>query len=174
MSFQVHAKQHLRRKGIGGHQSAKGATVEWLTPPYILNALGPFDLDPCAPVKRPWPMATRHFTYLEDGLTKPWEGRIWLNPPYGMNTWLWLQRLAAHRNGIALVFARTETEGFHEWAWAYADAMHFFRGRLHFHHLSGLRAKGNCGGPSVLIAYGEGNANRLQDCRLPGATVRLR
>ena len=23
---------------------------EWLTPPHVLQALGPFDLDPCAPV----------------------------------------------------------------------------------------------------------------------------
>lgn len=30
---------------------------EWLTPPDILRALGPFDLDPCAPVNRPWDMA---------------------------------------------------------------------------------------------------------------------
>lgn len=25
----------------------------WLTPPHILDALGPFDLDPCAPDPRP-------------------------------------------------------------------------------------------------------------------------
>ena len=56
MSFQVHAKRHLSHQtslGIGGHQRARGGTVEWLTPPKILDALGPFDLDPCAPVVRP-------------------------------------------------------------------------------------------------------------------------
>jgi len=26
---------------------------EWLTPPYIIKALGEFDLDPCAPINRP-------------------------------------------------------------------------------------------------------------------------
>ncbi len=31
----------------------KSATVEWYTPPYIIEALGnDFDLDPCAPKKR--------------------------------------------------------------------------------------------------------------------------
>ena len=30
---------------------------EWLTPPYVLDALGEFDLDPCSPVVRPWDTA---------------------------------------------------------------------------------------------------------------------
>jgi hypothetical protein len=31
----------------------KSATVEWYTPPYIIETLGnDFDLDPCAPKKR--------------------------------------------------------------------------------------------------------------------------
>lgn len=175
MSFQVHARQHTARrgKGIGGHQSPTGGNVEWLTPPDILKALGPFDLDPCAPVKRPWDMAARHFTVKENGLAQEWSGRVWLNPPYGGDTWAWLARLADHGDGIALVFARTETEGFHECGWALADGMRFFRGRLHFHHLDGTRAKGNCGGPSVLIAYGRANADRLENCALPGKFIRL-
>jgi hypothetical protein len=171
MSFQVHAKRHL---GIGGHQSSSAGTVEWLTPPDIIHALGPFDLDPCAPVVRPWDMAAHHYSLEENGLEQNWFGRVWMNPPYGGDTWQWLARLSEHGNGIGLLFARTETEGFHEWAWAKADAMHFFRGRLHFHHLNGERAKGNCGGPSVLIAYGKENADRLYESTLPGAFVRLR
>lgn len=179
MSFQVHAKQHLRKtKGIGGHQKARGGrTVEWLTPPPILAALGPFDLDPCAPADRPWDMAARHFTIEEDGLAQDWGGaetRVWLNPPYGGDTWAWLKRLSEHDNGIALVFARTETEGFHACGWELADAMLFFRGRLHFHHLDGSRAKGNCGGPSVLIAYGAENARALKACELTGKFIQLR
>ena len=134
-------------------------------------ALGPFDLDPCAPVKRPWEMAARHFTIEEDGQLQPWTGRVWLNPPYGGDTWGWLARLSAHGDGIALVFARTETYGFHRWAWEQADGMMFFEGRIHFHHLDGRRAKGNCGGPSVLIAYGSGNRERLRACSLPGKFI---
>ena len=48
---------------------------EWLTPQNILSALGPFDLDPCAPINRPWDMAARHYTVADDGLSKPWAGR---------------------------------------------------------------------------------------------------
>ena len=35
---------------------------EWLTPPEITTDLGPFDLDPCSPIKRPWPTAENHYT----------------------------------------------------------------------------------------------------------------
>lgn len=44
---------------------------EWLTPPSILRALGTFDLDPCAPVNRPWDMASHHYSVADDGLSKP-------------------------------------------------------------------------------------------------------
>ena len=67
---------------IGSHQSAKMGKDEWLTPPELIRALGEFDLDPCAPINRPWPTAGGHFTREDDGLTKEWFGRVWLNPPY--------------------------------------------------------------------------------------------
>lgn len=162
-------------KGIGGHQRAyQGRTDEWLTPPEIVDRLGPFDLDPCSPVQRPWPTAGTHYTVEDDGLAKSWSGRVWLNPPYGPETGRWLQRLAEHGNGIALIFARTETEMFHRWGWSQADAMLFLRGRLHFYRVDGERASFNAGGPSVLIAYGTDNADRLMTCTIPGQFVLLR
>lgn len=54
--------------------------------------------------------------WTEGGLESPWIDRVWLNPPYGRETGLWLRTLAAHGSGIALVFARTETEMFHQHA----------------------------------------------------------
>ena len=59
----------------------------WLTPPAIIEPLGPFDLDPCAaPSPRPWPTAARHIELPEDGLTAEWHGRVWCNPPFGTQT----------------------------------------------------------------------------------------
>lgn len=115
---------------MGGHHSHRMGTDEWLTPPEILEALGPFDLDPCAPSTRPWPMAAQHYSKEDDGLLRPWEGRVWLNPPYGLEAERWLRRLAIHGNGIALIFARTETEAFFSQVWERADAILFLRGRL--------------------------------------------
>lgn len=100
-------------RAMGSHHSARADTTTWLTPPHITNALGAFDLDPCAaPSPRPWPTAARHIELPEDGLAADWDGRVWLNPPYSFAAWKWLAKLAEHGRGTALVFARTETAGF--------------------------------------------------------------
>ena len=129
---------------------------EWLTPPYIIKALGEFDLDPCSPVNRLWPTAKKHYTIEDNGLEQPWEGRIWCNPPYGRDTFLWLNKLASHGNGIALIFARTETIGFHKEIWNKADSVFFFKGRLKFFKVDGTES-GTANAPSCLVAYGENN-----------------
>lgn len=158
---------------IGGHQSAAMGKDEWLTPPSIIAALGSFDLDPCSPIVRPWATAAQHFTALDDGLSKPWHGRVWCNPPYGANVARWLARLADHGNGIALIFARTETACWVEEVWAKADAVLFIAGRLHFHHVDGTRAAANSGAPSALVAYGIKNAEILRACDIAGQFVPL-
>lgn len=119
-------------KGIDGHHSARMGKDEWLTPRDILEALGPFDLDPCAPVEPPWPIATTTYNMLDDGLRRPWSGFIWCNPPYGQETGRWLNKMGAHGNGIALVFARTETEMFFESVWRGATSMLFLEGASTF------------------------------------------
>ncbi len=158
---------------IGGHHSNAALKEEWLTPPHIVEALGPFDLDPCAPIVRPWRTASEHFTIQDNGLVLDWHGRVWCNPPYGKQAAKWLARLAEHNNGIALIYARTETAMFFEQVWAKADALLFIEGRLHFHHANGTRARMNAGGPSVLIAYGIENVGRLRNCSIAGQFIRL-
>lgn len=74
----------------------------------------------------------------------------------------------------ALIFARTETEGFVEQVWKKATAVRFLYGRLHFHHPDGTRARANSGAPSVLVAYGAEDAARLATCTIPGQFIRLR
>lgn len=160
------------KTGIGSHTRAvRGQTDDWLTPPEILAALGPFDLDPCASESDPTRCAPRY--YDEGGLDGPWEGRVWLNPPYGQQTGRWLEALADHGRGTALIFARTETEMFHRFVWERATALLFLEGRLYFYRPDGTRANGNAGGPSVLVAYGDDDAKRLAASRLRGAFVRL-
>lgn len=79
---------------------------EWLTPPEIIRALGDFDLDPCAPVVRPWDMAKKHYTYLDNGLMMPWEGRVWCNPLYGRQTAAWLEKCAIHGSRFRMKMSR--------------------------------------------------------------------
>lgn len=163
-------------KGIGGHQRAyEGANDEWLTPPDILAKLGPFDLDPCCPITPPWATATTQFNKNDDGLIQSWgNSRVFCNPPYGPMTAKWLEKMAEHNNGIALIFARTETVMFFAHVWNKAHAVLFIEGRLHFYDVHGNRAPHNSGGPSCLVAYGQENANILAASGIKGKFIQLR
>ena len=155
------------------YERDKDGKDEWLTPPYIVKALGEFDLDPCSPIKRPWDTAKEHFTIEDDGLKLPWHGRVWLNPPYGWQTGKWLEKMAKHDNGISLIFARTDTNNFLQYIWPIATGILFIRGRLNFHHANGVVAVWNAGAPSCLISYGEGNLEALQKSGISGAVIDL-
>jgi hypothetical protein len=126
---------------------------------------------------RPWDTAARHFTVEDDGLMQNWAGRVWMNPPYGPETTKWMARMAHHADGVALIFARTETAMFFEHVWPKASALLFIEGRLFFHDASGERAKHNSGGPSVLIAYDEpgkcANLVSLATCGIKGQFLDL-
>ena len=162
------------QSGFANCDTAGFTNETWLTPPHILSALGAFDLDPCAaPSPRPWPTAAAHIELPSNGLIADWHGRVWCNPPYGREAAHWLEKLAAHGNGIALVFARTETAMFHEHVWRRAHAVLFLRGRLAFCDRHGKPAVANASAPSCLIAYGESNADSLSSCGLDGHCIHL-
>lgn len=166
-----------RFAGIGGHHSNRPQTVEWLTPPAILEALGgaeSFDLDPATPDIQPWPTAKRRYTKADDGLVKPWFGRVWLNPPYTNGIiGRWLEKLARHGSGTTIIFARTETDAFFRHIWEQAHALLFLRGRQRFYYPSGELSKKDSGAPTVLCAYGDGDMEILSACGLNGQFVPL-
>lgn len=161
----------------------EGRTVDWLTPPDLLEALGSFDLDPCChPVQADpvsnwdvYALQRWHNSYgpflrhdpagrdwhWKDGLKEPWHGRVWLNPPYGRLQRAFLRRLVEHGKGTALLASRTETEVFHRYVWDSATAVYFLEGRLHYWTPEGLRARGNAGHGSVLVAYGDFDAGMI-------------
>jgi DNA N-6-adenine-methyltransferase (Dam) len=152
---------------VRNHNTFYSRTAEttdvWLTPPHIVEALGPFDLDPCSPINAAWRLAPKWLTEIDDGLAQDWQGRVFMNPPYGRATQHWLKKLADHGQGIALIFARVETQMFFETVWPRADAVFFFKGRIQF--LTERRQKvGSPSAPSCLIAYGGGGGfcNRKQ------------
>ena len=79
----------MELSGFNAHDKIEGRE-EWLTPPEIIKAVAqtredgeeipwPFDLDPCSPIKRPWETAKAHYTIEDNGLIKPWQGRVWCN-----------------------------------------------------------------------------------------------
>lgn len=159
------------------HHNGAGASDVWLTPAPVIAALGgwaSFDLDPCASAVQPWPTALERYTEADDGLARDWFGRVWLNPPYSRPGFTrFMDRMAAHDRGVALIFARTETREFFRCVWERASGLLFLRGRLTFHHEDGSPGKGNGGAPSVLCAYGADDAERLAFCGLDGQFVPL-
>lgn len=74
-------------------------TNVWLTPRYVLDLLGHFDVDPCAATVRPWDCARVNYTVEDNGLLMPWEGRVWLNPPYGNEAEAFMERMSMHQGG---------------------------------------------------------------------------
>jgi hypothetical protein len=157
---------------MSSHQAPHhGATNEWLTPPEIINALAPFDLDPCAAIDQPWATATRQLTIEDDGLSVEWKGFVWCNPPFGPEAGIWLERLAKHGNGIGLAPARTETRWFISAVWEQADSILFLHGRPHFHTPDGARGHANSGAPIALLGYGPLALARLKACGLKGSLV---
>jgi phage N-6-adenine-methyltransferase len=113
-------------------------TPEWYTPKHILDAvidaLGAIDLDPCADPERTVP-ATTHYTTAENGLAQKWEGRVYMNPPYGRTIISWTTKLRdeLHRGwateAVALLPARMDTRWWHELA---PPVVCFIRGRIQF------------------------------------------
>lgn len=142
----------------------------WFTPREILDPLGPFDLDPCTSELRPFSTAREHWTRPDNGLGRPWYGRVWCNPPYGNKLAAWLERCARHGNAIALVFARTETGAFRDFVWPYASGLLFLDGRIRFIASDGSQASTGIA-PSVLISYGSENAEALRRSSIAGAFV---
>lgn len=156
----------------GNHRNntdKKARNDVWLTPPRILDSLGEFDLDPCAAIGQPWLTAKQMLTEADDGLSRPWHGRVWLNPPYGRGAVIpWMRRMYEHRLGISLVFARTDTKWWHKFVVPAVQGYLFLNGRPTFHYSDGAEADNNCGGPMVLLAYSAQDAAILQDCGLKG------
>ena len=151
---------------------SEGGKDEWLTPPYIIEALGSFDLDPCSPIKRPFETAKNYYTELDNGLMQNWVGRVWCNPPYGNEIHYWLEKCVMHGNAIVLIFSRTDTNTFHRCVFNTASAVLFLKGRLSFYHASGLKG-GTAGAASVLVAYGKENTEILKNSGLKGKYIEL-
>lgn len=111
-------------------------TDKWATPQDFFDEINRefgFSLDVCALPENA--KTTRYYTPEQDGLTQPWEGVVWCNPPYGRQIGKWVERAAlAAKSGAVVVMllpARTDTKWFHEYIYGKAE-IRFVRGRLRF------------------------------------------
>lgn len=149
------------------HYKTVGDTDNWITPKYITDALGVFDLDPCAHTQMPWFHAKKSYTILDDGLTQDWIGRVWLNPPF--NQYIigaWMEKMSEHKNGVMLISAACETKRFKKHVWNKATGICFLDHRPHFRLPNGEKAITNSGQTMCLISYDEKNLQSMIDSKL--------
>lgn len=101
---------------------------EWYTPRWLFNALGiQFSMDVCAPLDQTFSSvpADRHLTIEDDGLSQPWEGTIWCNPPYSKPE-PWARRLIHHGDGLLLTHMPMNA-GWCVDVWEACDAIRLFQ-----------------------------------------------
>lgn len=144
-----------------------GESDEWYTPPEIFNALGiEFDIDVASPGKHHWVPAKKVYTKDDDGLSKNWQGLVFMNPPFGGRNGQvpWLEKFIKHGNGIAIVAARTSSKWFQDLI-PKVDAMLFPRGKTKFIRPDGTVGK-SPGSGIVIIAMGDFCVQKLKDSKL--------
>lgn len=109
---------------------------DWETPLELfkqLDAIYHFDLDVCALPHNA--KCDKYYTPDDDGLSKPWEGTCWMNPPYGRQIGRWMEK--AYKSSlvgatvVCLVPSRTDTAWWHDYAMR-ASKITYIRGRIKF------------------------------------------
>lgn len=136
-------------------------TDVWLTPQWIIDKIGPFDLDPCAHLPNGKPIvetASNYFTEEQDGLKQEWFGDVFVNFPYSDGKkWLDKCRKESEKPNVksitVLCFARTETQAWQQNV-KYATGINFINKRVKFLDKDGIE-RGNGNAPSCLIAFGD-------------------
>lgn len=131
------------------HYSSK--TDLWSTPQAFFDKVDSefkFTLDACASSFNT--KCHQFFTKEDDGLSKTWNGTVWMNPPYGRMIGKWLQKAYVQAlNGatvVCLVPARTDTRWFHDYC--ARGEIRFIKGRLKFGG-----SKNSAPFPSALVIF---------------------
>ena len=115
------------------------ATDNWSTPQDFFDKLNDefhFTLDVCADENNH--KCEHYYTKEVDGLSRPWVGTVWCNPPYGRRISEWVRRayLSSHIGSATVVMllpARTDTRWFHDYIYNKSNTeIRFIKGRLKF------------------------------------------
>lgn len=110
-------------------------STEWETPEFLFEALDAefgFNLDAAATAANA--KCEKYYTKIEDSLKQPWEGVVFLNPPYGREIGKFVARaFEASQAGatvVCLLPARTDTRWWHRYV--IRGEIRFLRGRIKF------------------------------------------
>jgi len=112
---------------------------EWYTPQKYIDmareVMGGIDLDPASnDFANKTVNATTYYTKEDDGLSKEWKGRIWLNPPYSSIISKFIDKICySNIEAIVLTNNSTDTKWFQQAA-VNCDAICFTHGRINFYN----------------------------------------
>ena len=111
---------------------------EWPTPQKLFDTLNEefhFTLDVAATEENA-KVKPQFYTKEQNGLTSPWVGVVWCNPPYGKTISQWLQKAEDsykefNTTIVMLLPSRTDTKWFHSYVYNKTE-IRFIKGRLKF------------------------------------------
>ena len=132
--------------------------IDYPTPDDVYKQLNDefdFTLDPCANLENA--KCRNFYTAEQDGLSKKWTGKVYMNPPYGRDIGRWIAK--AYRSVtqkecelvVALIPSRTDTRWWHDYVMK-ADEIRFVKGRIKFD------GKNSAPFPSAIVIW------RAQSC----------
>lgn len=154
---------------MSAHEGSVGKSDEWYTPAYVFEAMGVrFDLDVASPVETVPADMFCDDIITDNSLTRPWEGFVWMNPPFGGRNALvpWLKKFFRHGDGVALVPDRTSAPRWQAFA-QMADAILFVAPKIHFIPGPGVVAS-SPGTGTTLFAAGPRGVQALENAERAG------
>ena len=118
----------------------EGGNDEWYTPPHIIKmtreVMGSIDCDPAScEMAQSYIEADTYFTKDDDGLSKKWEGRVFMNPPFSRNKITRFIRKLLTCEGVTEYICLTNNSTSAHWAQMVlrrSDYICFFSKRLRF------------------------------------------
>lgn len=133
----------------------------------MVDALGPFDLDPCAGEHTQIGEVNYWDGRNQNGLKEPWFGFVWCNPPFSEKE-IWIEKMIQHNNGILILPERGSAPWFGPLA-AKVGTYFVMGKKINF---EGGSSSNNVG--SVLFPFGDLAINRIGTSVLPGHFVEVK
>lgn len=134
------------------------------TPKYITDALGHFDLDPCAGEHTCIANVNYWDGRGQNGLILPWFGMVFCNPPFSQKQ-LWIDKMIQHDKGFLLLPER----GSAPWFAPLAEKAGYYFVMGKKINFEGGSSSNNIG--SVLFCFGAEARHRIVNSNLPGHFV---
>jgi hypothetical protein len=145
-------------------------TTTWITPQWIIDAIGLSDLDPCGyrlDGKVIVETARKYYTLQDgqNGLIDKWEGSIYCNPPYN-NAAVWLKKCRQYHqdtgNDVIVLMKNLLERNYVQDEANYMTGIVFIINRVAFINEFGeLTNKAMYG--SILVAFGESAFERISN-----------